>query len=306
MARSQYEQMTKQVVRMIENYYQDPEAFTDDEIRIMKDAADALGYPFEPRTSGARILKNLGFNLLDTGLLGALPNEWGPEAFTASEKTAQVAGDVLGMAVPGAAAFKFGKWLMPTGGRGAVSNLGRIMSQAERGFGRGAMGRGGAFAGGPAEAGFARGATTARGPISFTGAPAGETVPNAFRAGSFYEQGGLREAAKGVASRAASSAGGNAQKQLVDLLKRVSKIKNPTLRAAYRNILVAAYKGVPYAERGVGMGAGMARRGLGILENYPRATRWGATGAGFLGLHNALESEDWWEPSEYDPFQAEY
>lgn len=284
----------KQIAQAIEFYYQDPEAWSDEEIRVIKNAADAAGIPFTPRSDSARMMKNLGFNLLDTALLGALPEEWAPEAFTANERGMGTIGDVLGMVVPGTAAFKFGKWLMPTGKaalageRGAISRMGRAMSQAERGLGREAVGRGGVFGGVKSRA------------TRMAAMPKAEPNPWAFT--SPYEtMGGVREAAKGISTRAASAFGGKQQQRIINLMQKIRSIKNPTLRAAYRTMLMGAYKGIPYAERAAGMGAGAARAGLGVLENAPRATRWGATGLGFLGLHNMMEAQD---DYEYDPYMT--
>jgi len=120
---TQYERQIAAIQNAIEMYHQQPKAYSDTEIRALMEAASQYGIRFEPQFNMGRAIKNFGFEALDTALLGLLPNDWGPEALTGGERAFGFAGDLLGLAVPGALAMKAGKGALGALRRGSMLKL---------------------------------------------------------------------------------------------------------------------------------------------------------------------------------------
>lgn len=97
-----------QVASMVSAYMQNPQAFSDDEVYQLKQAADSVGVPFNPRSSGSRMASNFIFNAMDTALLGFLPDSIGPRQITSGDSIAASLGNVAGFAVPGALGWMAG------------------------------------------------------------------------------------------------------------------------------------------------------------------------------------------------------
>lgn len=90
----------KALQQAIMAYEQNPDMFSDEDVAGIKEMADAIGIPFEPKFSLGRTLGNAAFNFIDTLAFGVIPDEWGPAQLTGSDKVAATVGTIGGMVVP--------------------------------------------------------------------------------------------------------------------------------------------------------------------------------------------------------------
>jgi hypothetical protein len=117
------EQLYGQIQQVLQAYERNPDAFTEEDIAKIKQLTNSVGMDWNPKFSGSRFFRGMAFEAADTALLGALPNEWGPQTY-GDESIGATLGGMLGLAVPGALALKAGK--MAYGGVSAVAQgLGR-------------------------------------------------------------------------------------------------------------------------------------------------------------------------------------
>ena len=72
--------------RMIVNYKQNPDAYSDDEVAQLKQYADAIGEDLGVSFNAWRALKNLAFEAADTASFGLLPDELAPAALNNHER----------------------------------------------------------------------------------------------------------------------------------------------------------------------------------------------------------------------------
>lgn len=147
---NQAAQLFQATSRLVNQYYQNPSMFTDDETKQIYAAAKSLGIPFEAKFSGNRAVKK-GLYELGEGLsFGLLPNSLDPGAMNTGEELAGMAGGLAGLVAPGYVGLKVGRGAARmaegiAGGKGlgfsAVSHEGAILDRvsgaAKRMFERG-------------------------------------------------------------------------------------------------------------------------------------------------------------------------
>lgn len=117
----------KQLINLITAAERNPDAFSPHQLKQISQLAHSYGYDFDPRFSIKRAAESFGFNLLDTLLFGALPNEWAPETANPWEDVAGTVGDLAGIFVPfggpALVAGKLGKGLANLGAKGMLGSL---------------------------------------------------------------------------------------------------------------------------------------------------------------------------------------
>jgi len=86
--------------RMIVNYKQNPDAYSDDEVAQLKQYADAIGEDLGVSFNAWRALKNLAFEAADTASFGLLPDELAPAALNNWDTGSRIAGGLLGFLAP--------------------------------------------------------------------------------------------------------------------------------------------------------------------------------------------------------------
>lgn len=86
--------------RMIANYKQNPDAYSDDEVAQLKQYADAIGEDLGVSFNAWRALKNLAFEAADTASFGLLPDELAPAALNSWDTGSRIAGGLLGFLAP--------------------------------------------------------------------------------------------------------------------------------------------------------------------------------------------------------------
>ena len=138
-------------MRLLNDYNLNPKAYSDKEADAIAKAAKAFGLRFE---RSGKAGKKFLFDLADTAVLGAIPNEWRPQARgdryfgeTGLDRIAGGAGSLLGLAGTGGLALA---------NRAALSGLAR--AGAKRAVNAGSYGIGAMREGGSRVAQAARGA----------------------------------------------------------------------------------------------------------------------------------------------------
>lgn len=103
----------QELYRLIDNYRQQPDNWSDDELLQLKALAQQQGINFSPNASLGRMAKNFGYNALDTALFGMLPKDWEPAQLTTADTIAGGIGDVAGLlATPSIVGGKIAKTAM--------------------------------------------------------------------------------------------------------------------------------------------------------------------------------------------------
>ena len=110
------------IMRLLEDYNADPDAWTDEQAEKIAEVAKAYGLDFDRENKAVR---KFAFDTADTALLGLVPNEWRPESRgertygeTGLDKFAGGAGTLAGIAGGGGAAWLGRKAIGAGVGRG--------------------------------------------------------------------------------------------------------------------------------------------------------------------------------------------
>lgn len=123
MTQRQYMQLLRSINARIEDYYRNPDQYTDEDVEQLMQITSQLGIKFSPKSSFGRKAGIALGSLADTLLLGAIPNSWYPKALTTGDRVASGIGQVVGILSPfgapsmiGRAAFRGAKALVPAAG----------------------------------------------------------------------------------------------------------------------------------------------------------------------------------------------
>jgi hypothetical protein len=124
------------ITTLVDSYHANPDRFSEDQAERLATIAFESGVEFRPET---KKLKKFAFDLADTALFGAIPNEWRPERVgqdlygeSAGEDISGALGSLLGLVPAG-----LGAGALIKGGFKGAKNL------AKRAFGKKAGGSGG-------------------------------------------------------------------------------------------------------------------------------------------------------------------
>tara|TARA_R100000234_G_C4976275_1_gene168603 strand:- start:668 stop:1159 length:492 start_codon:yes stop_codon:yes gene_type:complete len=121
------------LMALINDYYNDPSSYTDQEAEIIASLTRELGMPFDRER---KPLKKLLYSAGEMATFGLLPDSWEPHSRgqdvygeTAIDAIASGAGDLLGLVGGGIGAYKGARGLFR---KGAKSQYGQSASQAAR------------------------------------------------------------------------------------------------------------------------------------------------------------------------------
>ena len=126
-----YEDDVRKISSMVDIYQSDPAVFTDNDVQQLMQMAQAVGIPFEPKSSIKRKIGVFAGEAVDTALLGAVPEGVKLQPRTTGERYSGMAGDVAGMITPGGLPSVLGKKAATF----AAHKMGRLGQLATKGQG---------------------------------------------------------------------------------------------------------------------------------------------------------------------------